>query len=245
MNCELGRLRVLRDPQDPTQTQMMYDENGSEIVHLNQSPILREQNIALGPFHDIPAARTFQIGSSVMEKLFEPEVNDYADPNNFNPDDPAPEPQISLGPHLSEAAFSVFLHAVANTFGTPPPVVSADPSQPFSISPVDDDDIDITALEPGEGEEPNRPWLDQLPQVELDAILAAEAVERELGEQFGGDPVLPETPCDEQVIGVGTLIGDICGPDGPRPDCRVDLFDFKCLAGVWLDCNDPADPQCL
>lgn len=112
------------------------------------------------------------------------------------------------------------------------------------MDPVDDDGPMITALEPGETDEPNRPWLDLLPPDELAAILAAEEEERLMTEQFGGDPVLPVTPCERQIAAEGGIVADICGPEG-QPDCRVDMFDFECMHRHWLECNDPDDPLCF
>ena len=51
-------------------------------------------------------------------------------------------------------------------------------------------------------------------------------------------------PTCQDVIDDGLLIaGDFSGPNG-IPDCRVDLYDFAVIAGDWLSCNDPQDPQC-
>jgi hypothetical protein len=254
MDCEHGRLRAMLDPKDPTQTLRMYNENGFEIVHLNQTADLHLQNIGLGPSHEIPDVLTHQIGSSgqdgiaLMELLGEGnEENDFAD----NPGDSPPESPIVLGPHFTADDFAQFLHAVVFSLPpyTGPPVVSANPLQSFSTSPVkewqqDDDGHGFIAQEPGEFEKPERPWLTLLPPDELAAILAAEAKERQLVEEAGGDPVIPETPCDQQITGVSHLIADISGPDD-KPDCRVDLFDFEKLAELYLSCNDPVDPLCL
>ena len=246
VHCELGRLRSMFDPQFPTAPPMMYDENGFEIVQLNPTETLRLQNIALGPPHTIPDTLSVMIGTNVLTKEVDPEVNDFSDPNNFNPDDPAPEPSISLGPHFSEANFMQFMHDVSNALPPPSalPVPSADLSQGFRMDPVDDDGPVITALEPGELVEPDRPWLDQLTPEEVTAILAAEELERQMSESSGGDPVLPTTPCEQQIAAEGGIISDICGPNGV-PDCRVDLFDFECLHRFWLECNDPDDPLCV
>lgn len=250
MNCELGRLRVLLDPADPTQTLRVYEENGFEIVHLNQPQTLREQNIGLGPFHEIPDVLTHEVGNSFLEMLGEGnEVNDFLDPNNFNPDDPAPEPSIVLGPHFTETDFTQFMRDVAGAMPafTGPPVVSADPSQsfrPFAQDPIVDDGQVFTAQEPEEFVAPDRPWLALLPPEELALLLADEEAERLLVEEAGGDPVIPETPCEQQLIGVARIVADISGPEG-KPDCRVDLFDFGELARLYLTCNDPDDPFCL
>ena len=122
-------------------------------------------------------------------------------------------------------------------------MVSANPLEDFTISPVDDDGPSFTALEPGEFEEPNRPWLDLASPEELAAILAAEATERRLVAEVSGDPVIPETPCEQQIAGVGHIVADISGPED-KPDCRVDLFDYSKLAALYLTCNDPEDPGC-
>lgn len=36
---------------------------------------------------------------------------------------------------------------------------------------------------------------------------------------------------------------DISGPLG-APDCKVDIFDFDAIAQEWLNCSDPANPEC-
>jgi len=250
INCEHSRLRALLDPNDPTQTLRMYNENGFEIVHLNdQSPRVEDQNIALGPFHEIPDVLTHHIGNNLLEMLGEGnEANDFLDPNNFNPDDPAPETPIVLGPHFTDLQFAQFMRDVADTLPRlTVPVVSADPLQPFRpfvLDPVVDDGQVFTEQEPNEFETPDRPWLSLLPPEKLVAILAAEEVEMLLVNEAGGDPVIPETPCEQQITGVSQLIADIWGPEG-KPDCRVDLFDFFKVAELYLNCNDPNDPLCL
>ena len=74
-------------------------------------------------------------------------------------------------------------------------------------------------------------------------IIEAERQEQELFALTGGDPVLPSTPCQLQILTEGAIPGDISGPQG-RPDCRVNLFDMASMAQFWLECNDPADSTC-
>ena len=53
-----------------------------------------------------------------------------------------------------------------------------------------------------------------------------------------------ENPTCQDVINDGLLItGDISGPEG-APDCHIDLYDFAAMAGNWLRCNDPREPEC-
>jgi hypothetical protein len=122
-----------------------------------------------------------------------------------------------------------------------PPVISADINDPFMGLEL----VPASPNEPNEPEtEPPRPWLDLLTPEERAEILEAERVELELLALTGGDPVLPETPCDFQILEDGPLAGDLSGPQG-KPDCRVDFWDFDVMAGNWMECNDPNDPDCF
>ena len=48
----------------------------------------------------------------------------------------------------------------------------------------------------------------------------------------------------QDIINEGLLMdSDLSGPDG-GPDCYVNLYDFAAIAGEWLRCNDPQDPEC-
>ncbi|MCK5270852.1 MAG: hypothetical protein KAJ46_08710 [Sedimentisphaerales bacterium] len=52
-----------------------------------------------------------------------------------------------------------------------------------------------------------------------------------------------ENTCQD-IINDGLLMAsDLSGPDG-TPDCYVNLYDFAAIAGTWLSCNDPQDPEC-
>ena len=54
-----------------------------------------------------------------------------------------------------------------------------------------------------------------------------------------------ENPTCQDVIDDGLLLmADLSGPEGV-PDCYIDLYDFAALAGNWLYCNDPQDPECV
>jgi len=54
-----------------------------------------------------------------------------------------------------------------------------------------------------------------------------------------------EDPTCQDVIDDGLLkAADISGPEGV-PDCYVDIYDFAMLAGEWLGCNNPQDPECV
>ena len=45
------------------------------------------------------------------------------------------------------------------------------------------------------------------------------------------------------VAGTQYLAGDITGAVGV-PDCYVDMIDFALLAAQWMQCSDPASPEC-
>ena len=54
-----------------------------------------------------------------------------------------------------------------------------------------------------------------------------------------------ENPTCQDIIDDGLLkAADISGPEGV-PDCYVDLYDFAAIAGNWLYCNNPQDPDCV
>ncbi|MBN1435822.1 MAG: DUF4091 domain-containing protein [Sedimentisphaerales bacterium] len=50
----------------------------------------------------------------------------------------------------------------------------------------------------------------------------------------------PQTCAD----GANRFGADVSGPVNGMPDCYVNLYDLAFLAGQWLWCSDPADPDC-
>ncbi len=152
------------------------------------------------------------------------------------------------GVRATESEFGAFIaRVVEDECGTLTPeecgveFESPDPNMPFF-------GIELTPVEPNFLPETeiihSRPWLDDLDPNQLGAILEQERIERELFELTGGNPVLPETPCELQILNEGPLLGDISGPDG-KPDCYVNLFDVVATARMWLKCNNPEDEACF
>ena len=233
-----GRFRIIRDANDPTQVNKIYNEEGFEILLASEGPPVPDE-VALGPFHLLEECNTHLMGTHHIRKVIV-EPNDESGPPVWNG---------RKGPQFTESEFSNFVTQIVQETHTPeelanvPPVVSADISQPFFAASLPD-------VPPPTGDDPKqeieypRPWLDLLPPEEKAAILEAERVEHELFELAGGNPVLPETPCEISILRYGPMQGDISGPKG-KPDCRVDFFDVADLAGNWLKCSDPNDPTCL
>ena len=253
---ENGRFRVIdEDPNNPLSLPEIYTEDGLEIIHIPDGGTgggLGE--IGLGPHHSLVETRTHTIDGMTIDMPPVHPPNEYqlappADPNI----DPVPEPDIVLGTHFTEAAFDQFVTDIVLDQCTSPPnicgivAVNADISQPFFAAVAFDDpappDKDPT-LEPNDIVEQPRPWLDLLTPEEREAIFEQEREEEALLALGDENPVLPETPCDFQILEDGPLAGDISGPLGKR-DCRVDLFDLRALAAVWMECNDPDDPTCF
>jgi hypothetical protein len=238
-----GRFRIIRDVNDPTLVNKIYNEEGFEVVGVPWGTASEPNEVALGPPHLLEECNTHLMGTHPLRKVI------------VHPDDDSGEPNepVRKGPQFTEAEFGDFLTQIVQETHTPeelanlPPVVSADITQPFFAASLPD-------LPPPTGYDPEqeqkevikypRPWLDLLPPEEKAAILEAERVERQLLELAGGNPVLPETPCEISILMYGRMPGDISGPKG-KPDCRVNFFDVGALAGNWLECNDPNDPTCI
>jgi len=238
-----GRFRIIRDVNDPTQVNKIYNEEGLEIILVPDNP--PEPNfVTLGPFHELEEANTHVMGTHHLRKVI------------VHPDDDSGEPNepVRKGPQFTEAEFENYIIQIVQEICSPntpsecaPPVVNADITQPFFAASLPD-------LPPPTGYDPEqeqkevikypRTWLDLLPPEEKAAILEAERVERQLLELTGGNPVLPETPCEITILRYGPMQGDVSGPKG-KPDCHVDFFDVAALAGNWLECNDPNDPTCI
>ncbi len=241
VKAENGRYRILSDPNKPTEPPMVYTDRGFEIVYLPD-----EQNageIDTGEFHYLPDVHTFTIGNYQLERDVIMEENEYNDPANNE----QPERSVRKGPHFQASQFSQFLHLVVAELYTPeqlrllPPAVSADPSQPFIIEPLDESGLVGLGLEPGP-EPVARPWLDELPEAKRREILEAELLEAELTRTTGGNPVLPTTPCEREIFAGGRIPADISGPED-KPDCIVDLYDLKQMSIDWLSCLGSGCPQ--
>lgn len=249
-----SRFRVLDRPgSDPC---MIYNEFGFEILSVPRGGPNFEDIAVWGPARfEIPAVKTHHIGGGVFERHVFP--TDPAVEFDLNAgDDPCdidtPEQPTLPGPQFTRAEFETFVaDTVTEVCGSIPPslcgseVPDADPCSPFvGPSLLDESPIDFGRDEQDEIEDPCRPWLAELTPEQLDAVLEQERREAELVAMTGGDPVLPETPCDFQLLEDGPLLGDITGPQG-KPDCRVDLFDLEAISRSWLLCNDPDDPVCI
>jgi hypothetical protein len=237
-NWARGRFRILDDPNDPVSTNMIYNEFGQQWRLLSESGG-DPNGVILGEVQEIDAVLTHTMGQMEL-------VDVYVDSGTEEED---PDIPLLPGEHATESAFAAYLtQVVQEECGTAVPpedcgveMINLDPNLPFH-------GMVFTPLEPNDVEEPEsvfpRPWLDRLDPNALDVILEQERLESELFALSGGNPVLPETPCEFQMLFDGALIGDISGPEG-IPDCYVNLFDVAALARVWLDCNNPEDQNCF
>jgi concanavalin A-like lectin/glucanase superfamily protein len=64
------------------------------------------------------------------------------------------------------------------------------------------------------------------------------------GDIYDDVTITVEDPTCLDVANDGLLFSaDLSGPEGV-PDCYIDLHDFAALAGSWLRCNNPQDPEC-
>lgn len=240
-----GRFRVFANPDDGDSR--MYNDLGRELLHVPGNAEQRD-HIAFGPIHRFPEVMTYNFGDCdecTMTKVYTDDGDENSD--SANPGDPPPD-EPPLGPQFSESEFDSFVFEIVQQTHTPeelkelPPVVNADigvsfvaPS--FGAGPPEDFGPEIPPVYP-------RPWLDELPQAEREAILEAERVEAVLLELSGGNPVLPDSECEMKILTQGAIIGDISGPQG-KPDCYVNLFDLGAMANAWLECYNPEDDTCF
>jgi len=233
-----GRFRILDDPNLATSINMIYSEYG-EQVRLIYDTLCEPNGIFFGDVQQIADVLSHTMGHFELLKVYnDGEVEE--EPNDV---------PVVPGAHATESGFGAFIARVVEDecgTGVPPgdcgiEYVSPDPNLPFF-------GIELTDDEPNDVEEPEpvftRPWLDDLDPNDLDVILEQERIERGLFELTDNNPVLPETPCEFQILYHGPLIGDVSGPEG-KPDCHVDFFDAAATFGVWLECNDPDDPTCF
>jgi hypothetical protein len=245
VGSERGRFRVITDPED--NEPKMYNDIGRELLHVPENEEQLDQ-IAFGRIHRYPEVMMYHFGDCegcTLEKVYVDDGDEHSDPGGQG--DPPPEEE-PLGPQFGELEFGSFVVEVVQQTHTQeeldrlPPVVSADIGVSFEVESFNDDGPEdfgpeVPPVYP-------RPWLDELPQEEKDAILEAEWVEGMLLELSGGNPVLPENECEMKILIEGALVGDISGPQG-KPDCYVNFFDLAAMAGLWLECNNPEDPSCL
>ena len=240
-----GRLWILPDPDVTGGSDLIYNNYGHELVFVAGSSVPPESpdEVAFGPFHNLEPINTHTVGGVELERVFV-DSNDESSLPGAEP----PIPRVPKGPQLDEMSFDALLDQIVSEVHTReelaelPPINSAEPNIPFFAEGFTDDEPNDYGPEPAN--EPARLWLDNIDPQRREAILEAERVEAELSELTDGDPVLPETACDVEVLTEGPIPGDISGPEG-RPDCRVDFWDFALMALNWLECNDPDDPVCL
>jgi hypothetical protein len=245
VGSEYGRFRVIIDPDDGEAK--MYSEIGRELLHVPENA---EQNdrTAFGRIHRYPEVMTYNFGDCdecTLTKVHTDDGDEHSDPGDQG-DPPPYEPPP--GPQFGESEFDSFVVEVIQQTHTPeeleelPPVVSADIGVSFvapslGAGPPEDFGPEIPPVYP-------RPWLDELPLAEKEAILEAERVEATLLELSGGNPVLPDNECEMKLLTQGAITGDISGPQG-KPDCYVNLFDLGAMANAWLECNNPEDDTCF
>jgi hypothetical protein len=236
-NWARGRYRILDDPNNPTSVNMIYNEYGQQIRLVSETT--GEPNVViLGEVQRIPEVLRHKMGQAELVDVYVDEGSEE-EPNDV---------PVLPGVHANENEFGTYIaQVVQDECGTIDPAdcgiefISPDPNLPFY-------GLELTPTEPNEVEGPDtafpRPWLDELDEETRADVLEQERVERDLFELTNSNPVLPETPCDFQILIDGRLIGDVSGPEG-KPDCHVNLFDVAAVAGVWLECNDPEDETCF
>ncbi|MBW8018053.1 MAG: hypothetical protein FVQ82_17940, partial [Planctomycetes bacterium] len=215
-----GRFRILDDPNEPTSINMIYNEYGQQVRLISGALGGEPNGFILGDVQQIPDVLSNTIGHVELLKVYD-DGEGEEDPNDVN------DVPVLPGEHATESDFGAFIaRVVLDECGTGVPpgdcgieFVSPDPNLPFY-------GIELTDDEPNDVEEPEpvftRPWLDDLDPNHLAVILEQERVEKGLFELTDSNPVLPETPCEFQILYDGPLIGDVSGPEG-KPDCHVDF----------------------
>jgi len=243
VRSEEGRFRAIRPP--GVTTTRIFSDMGHQVLRVvNPSPGRDEAD--LGPYQHLPEVTTHFFSNCKdckLETQIEEPPNEFSLPGQGGGSPEAGQPR---GAQFTEAQFDSFVDLVVAQTHTPselqnlPPVVSADIGKAF-YGPVCTDDPPKS-----EAETPmtlSRPWLDKLPAAQKSTILEAERLEEQMFTLTGGDPVLPSTPCELQILTEGAIPGDISGPHG-RPDCYVNLYDLASMGLSWLDCSDPANSAC-
>jgi hypothetical protein len=236
-DCPWGRLRILTDPED-TAPNGVFLELGQQVRYVippRSKP--SEWQVFMGPMRPLSAILRHTLGDVEIRAVLTTPLEDGEEPAKTVPP----------GTQFDESQLDTHLSALVQELFTPdelkalPPVISADISTAF-VSPG----LMPTAppRDPEPVGEPERPWLAELTEKERSDILEQEWREKELFRQTGGNPVLPQTPCELWLLEHGPIPGDISGPL-ERPDCRVDIQDLALMASNWLRCNDPAQPGCL
>lgn len=231
-----GRFRIING--------MMYNDYGQRILHIQNAPPL-PQEADFGPSDILSDIHVNQIGPATIGRdIVIPEGEHGPGGQPQEPNSPNPS-----AVHFTEAAFDVFLSAiVAEIYPTGPPqtvVMSANINDTIIPDPL----VDL-AFPPIPPEPPEpRPWFDNLTPEEQEEVLEEDRLEAELVALTGGDPVVPDPTspnfdCEIEILQFGPLPADISGPED-KPDCRVDMFDLRMMAFLWLLCNDPSDPTCI
>lgn len=236
-NWSKGRFRLLNSPDDPLGANSVFTEFGQEVRLV--SAVGAAEFAILGDVLEMPQVHTHMMGQMELENVYVDDGNEETSPEIFEP----------LGVRASEQAFEALLTGIIQgQCGTVDPascgveIINADPSAPFEGLRLNAVAIGPTSEEPPT--EFPRPWLDLLNEEDRNEVLESDRLETELFELSGGNPVLPETPCQFRLLRDGPLPGDISGPAGV-PDCYVNLYDVAALASVWLECNNPDDATCF
>ena len=240
--CSSGRLRVMPDEQYPDHD-FIFSDLGMEIRVISPPDVpAQDWQVVYGPQHIRPEINTMMIGDLELENvLVDPSEGLLPLPEN-NP----------RGERFSESQFDSYLINLVSELFTPqqlgqlPRPVSADITQTFqghAISEVSEPPS-VPSDPCAEGGCDERPWLAEvLTPEQLAAVLEAEQEELRWLTANGGNPVLPETPCQRHIVLYGTLPGDISGPDG-KPDCLVNMYDLAVIGDGWLQCIDGVN-ECL
>ncbi|MHC4640362.1 MAG: hypothetical protein ACYS32_01870 [Planctomycetota bacterium] len=235
-HCDKGVFRIIEDPNE-LGINKIYSIRGERLLLVPNptGPIPGE--IGFGPYQELAGINENTLGPVTMIDAFAPLDTEPGDTNDVVPTEL----------QFVESQFATYLDDVILAVHDPceltglPPVVSADINQLFFGLIVEP----ASPIEPNEPEvERPRPWLDLLDPEEKAEILEAERIELELLELTNGDPVLPSTPCELQILTEGLIPGDLSGPEN-KPDCRVNFYDVVVIGMNWLQCNDPDDPLCF
>ena len=241
--CSSGRLRILPDEQYPDNN-FLFSDLGMEIRAISPAGVpVRSWQIVYGPQHIRSEITTIIIGDLELEAVFVNPTEGLLPPPEDNP----------RGTRFSESQFDSYLANLVSELFTPeqlrllPPVASADIIESFrGYTIVETPEPPAFPPDPcaNGGCEPERPWLAELlTPDQLAAVLEAEQEERRWLAATGGNPVLPETPCERHIVLYGALHGDISGPEG-KPDCVVNMHDLAVIGDAWLQCIDDGN-ECL
>ena len=230
-----GRLRILNDAANGI-TGGLFLESGEEVRYVPSGRTFREWDVSMGAVHLLGGLLTHKIGDVELELRFD----GWAEETEPGGDE---EP---VGIQFLESVFETYMEGLIGELFTPaqlkelPAVVTADIRQTFTGREILMGHPPDPGMDPVE---PGRPWLDDLSEEERAVIFEQERQELEWVGLQRGNPVIPSTDCERQIVLNGPIAGDISGPLG-RPDCRVDFYDLALLASNWLTCAEPDLSEC-